>query len=374
MSNLTKQDASARLVSVSPPGGDTRTSLKPPEGGAPQEGVNPALLQGFHGGSEPYQPYSIEACEKSLWTMALVNAETGRKVFKEFRCKSWRCKRCAPYVNRIEYQRIKEALAGSKKGSLGFVTFTFNRRDWANKEECWANGTECWKRFRDRLAYHYGTRGRGGKRARVRYITVFEQHRDGWPHLHALIESAELMADVERWGTRTITKEGKERTIHRINREVLRPMYTASGFGRVGDVQAPDSIEGMAGYLVKLAAELTGSHRKQDQTPIHAPHGFRRLRATPGFLRSRKEPGVWTGWLVPHTTEQVQEADSLGRFNWHVPRMKDGKESRMPRVRRFIRSQRDEAAPEGETWDRIDWRRLLFTGSATSAITDPEGV
>lgn len=364
---------SARLVSVSTQRVDTRTSLEPTREPEFSRVADPTHLRGHHHSSKPYVPHSVKACEDDLWTMALVNKETGETKLKPFRCKSWRCKRCAPFVNRMDYLRVKKALSRCPEGSLGFTTFTFNRGAYKDRDACWDSVSSCWKKFQDRLAYHYGERGRGGKKALVRYITVVEQHKDGWPHLHSLIQCAELMEDLKRWGTRTVMKDGKATIIQRINSKVLRPMYVESGFGEIGDIQPPDKMEAMAGYLIKLAAELTGSHRKQDQTPVQAPHGFRRLRASAGFLAPRKSAGDFTGWLVPYTTEQVEEAEQAGHFNWCNPKKTNGKDSRMPRVRRFIRSKRNEAPPESEARDRDPWRRLLFTGSATQAYSDPDG-
>jgi hypothetical protein len=56
----------------------------------------------------------------------------------------------------------------------------------------------------------------------------------------------------------------------------------------------------MAGYLVKLAKELTGAQAKKgDQAPLHAPRHFRRIRASRGLLPAQaKGAGEWTGALV----------------------------------------------------------------------------
>jgi hypothetical protein len=335
----------------------------PPDGGAfsaPPAGVDPSLLQGWHGFSRPYRPYSVRACEEELWTLAMVNTTTGETALQPFRCRSWRCKRCAPYVNRLEHDRIEEGMENADTDALAFLTLTFDRKRYTKPRDAWYGATACWKKLRDRLAYHYGTRGRGGKRARVRYVSVFEQHQNGWPHVHALVECRELLEDMTELGFYEREQDGKERKIYRWTRKVLRPMLLDSGFGPIAHTEPPDSIGGMAGYLVKLAAELTGSHSKQDQTPVRAPKGFRRLRATPGFLPSRKREATWTGRLVHARTETLEMAADCGKFNWIQPKENDGKDGSMSGMWRPLRSERDQAAQESSTRCPVSRRGVLF--------------
>lgn len=62
----------------------------------------------------------------------------------------------------------------------------------------------------------------------------------------------------------------------------------------------------MAGYLVKLARELTGSARK-DQVPVDAPSHFRRLRASRGLLPAAfTGSGEYTGEMRQKPKEQVE--------------------------------------------------------------------
>ena len=221
----------------------------------------------------------------------------------------------------------------------------------------------------------------------MRYVSVLEQHRNGWPHVHALLESPALMDDLRSRGSYPMKKDRKGRSIWRWNRQVLVPILQASGFGPIAHSCPPDSLEATAGYLIKLSAELTGTHHKQDQTPLRAPKGFRRLRATPGILPRRTdfrfdsqtgnfeyEPaeGDWTGVLVKVTQETIQKAADGQKFA-ELIRNLNGKDSKVPRVWGSLRPPRIEAAPESQTRDRIDWRGMLFTGSETSAFTDPEG-
>lgn len=302
-----------RLVSVLPPWGNTRTSGEP---GASRAAVDPAYLRGYHGSQKPYSPRSVKACQEGSWTLAMLNRSTGEIKVKPFRCKSWRCKRCAPLVNKLEHDRIEAGLSAAAQGSLAFLTLTFDRKRYATKEEAWRATGAAWKRLKDKLCYHYGERGRGGRRARIRYVLTYEQHKTGWPHIHALVESQELMADMMQLGSYQATQRGREITIYRWTRKVLRPMLLSSGFGPIAHTEPPENLGGMAGYLVKIAAELTGSHAKQDQTPIRAPKGFRRLRATPGFLPSRKTANDWTGKLEKCKTETIERALKDGKYQF----------------------------------------------------------
>ena len=322
--------------------------------------VDPSLLTGWYGFRTPYRPRSVRACEEGSWTLALINLRTGETSLRPFRCRSWRCTRCAPYVNRLEHDRIEEGMKEADTDALAFLTLTFDRKRYDQAHQAWYGATDCWKKLRDRLAYHYGTRGRGGKRARVRYVSVFEQHKNGWPHVHSLVECPELMEHMHELGYYEREQDGKTRRIYRWTRKVLRPMLIESGFGPIAHTEPPDSVGGVAGYLVKLAAELTGSHSKQNQTPIRAPKGFRRLRATPGFLPSRKREAEWTGRLVHATTETVEKAAERGQFNFIQPEENDGKNGDMSRVWRLLRSERDKAAQESAARCPVSWRGVLF--------------
>lgn len=157
--------------------------------------------------------------------------------------------------------------------------------------------------------------GRDTVKSHLTYVQVWEQHADGWPHLHALLVSRELAAAVRRHGFHPMPhpKTGEPRPCWHYVRNVLRKMAIASGFGPVADLQFVDpQRERIAGYLVKIASELTDSLEK-DQRPLRAPIRFRRLRATPGFLeRLKKSTGEYTGAIAQHPIERAELALELG--------------------------------------------------------------
>lgn len=311
-----------------------------------EEQVGPVTRELF--GGRPYRPASPDVCQAGGWTLALVSLATGELELHPFRCRSWRCRRCAPAVNARDASRIEDALGKRVLEELLFVTLTFDQarmtarvqrkhpelshegaleraRRWA-----WRACGTAWKALRDRLAHLYGTafkvantapkeRRRKAfltrrRDARIDYVQTWEQHRSGWPHVHAVVWAPEIARDVRRRGHYAgIDARGESRDMWRWARQVLAPLAIRSGFGRIVDVQFPrKNKEALAGYLVKLAGELTGSHRK-DQTPVEAPRGFRRLRATPKWLEPIvASTGEFTGEVLGAPAEAIAEALALG--------------------------------------------------------------
>jgi len=121
---------------------------------------------------------------------------------------------------------------------------------------------KCWDKFRKRLVRLYGP---------IEYVQTLERHKKGGCHVNVVVGSADLAQVVENdwrlW-----------------RRSVLVPMATDCGFGPVCWVERCDEASGrLAGYITKLASELTGAEGKS-QIPEDAPPHFRRLRASRGLL------------------------------------------------------------------------------------------
>lgn len=292
-------------------------------------------------GSKPYQSRAVAACLADAWTLGLVNPETGEECFAPFRCRSWRCSRCAPGVNARDAQRVLTGLGANRPGDLLFLTLTYRQEPFRlavidraiSKGEtltledieararalAWMVTRDTWKRLRDRLAYLIGQgKGRARKRAPLPYVQTWEGHRSGWPHVHAVIASAQLAAAVAAHGSyqREDPRTGLMRPIWRWCKSVLEELAVASGFGPIADVQFPRSWEGVGLYLVKLAQELTGSTVK-GQTPIAAPRGFRRLRSTPGLLpRTRTERSEFVGMVLQVPGHALVRALDAGCETW----------------------------------------------------------
>jgi hypothetical protein len=301
-------------------------------------------------GGACYAAGSVDACRAGAWSVALVSKTTGEVQFMPFRCRSWRCVKCAPQVNARDASRIEEALGKRALADLLFVTLTLDksalraavraklppdatdeRVDRAARTWAWRTVGERWKALRDRLAHRYREgfyvanelpRARRRKdwvrrtrKARIDYVQTWEQHQDGWPHVHAVLWCPEMARDVRARGfyQHADAMTGEPRDVWRWNRDVLVGLATSSGFGRISDVQFPRKNEAaLAGYLVKIASELTGSHRK-DQTPVQAPRGFKRLRTTPKWLRPiRESSGEFLGSVVGAPAELVALALAAG--------------------------------------------------------------
>src|SRR5207248_2094607 len=115
------------------------------------------------------------------------------------------------------------------------------------------------------------------------YVQTWEQHRTGAPHVNVLIGNEALsMAALDDWKA--------------VRRHWLKPNAVGCGFGPVLWVEPMRSAGAMAGYLVKLARELTGAEHK-GQTPVDAPRNFRRLRASHGLLPPPYKDESLTGIL-----------------------------------------------------------------------------
>jgi hypothetical protein len=292
-------------------------------------------------GGEGYRCASVDACLSEAWTLGLFNRTTGEELLVPFRCRSWRCARCAPAVNARDAQRVVEGLGKQRADDLVFITLTFDpapflaivreelERRGQNpgpreverraKALAWSVTARCWKRLRDRLGYRLGEgKGRARKRAKLANVQTWESHRSGWPHVHAVISSAELARDVRAEGSYLALdpRTGTEREYWRWVTSVLKPLCVAVGLGEVADLQFPRSWRAVGGYLAKLAAELTHSNVK-GQTPTAAPRHFRRIRSTPLLIpRSRVEGFDWSGCLLCATPDALLSMLDSGHQTW----------------------------------------------------------
>lgn len=298
-------------------------------------------------GGLPFRAKSPDVCRAKGWTLALVRKATGELTLATFRCRSWRCRDCAPAVNRRDAVRIAEALRKRPQDELVALVLTFDREALIARElaehpylereraaararhRAWVESRHTWKRLRDRLAYLYGETVRvqrpsksGAPRwvnvhrkAVIDYVQTWEQHKKPWPHVNVVVHSPEIARDVRRRGS----FEHEGRTLWRWANQVLRELALGAGFGpNVHAAPVYGDSDQLANYFAKCAAELTGSHRK-DQAPIAAPRGFRRIRSTPktalrpGFLEpQRVSTGEFVAELLNAPRELVELALDAG--------------------------------------------------------------
>jgi hypothetical protein len=219
------------------------------------------------------------ACERKAWTIVTwARAEPGKKRAATFKCRSWRHEgSCRLWKGAQDFVRCKEAIAS--RNGWTYVVLTFDPKNLEGKDEAFVRGKALWSKLRHSLTRRFG---------RVEYIQTWEAHKSGWPHVNVLIHNARINA----MGWKKF-------------RRVLKVLAVKAGFGKIIWVEPMKSGDAMAGYLVKLARELTGATVK-DQVPVDAPAHFRRLRASRGLLPApHKNPEI-TGELRFKRLEAVE--------------------------------------------------------------------
>jgi len=248
---------------------------------------------------------AVQACESSRWTLLSfpVGGEgrgAGTVKAVRFKCRSWRCRRCAWEVQREDFRRVE--LAASSSTWWLYVVLTFDPAAWSNPWEAYRGASRLWdKRLRQRLEHGWG---------RMTYLQTWERTRRGWPHMNLLLRSDELEGHVRglknrhRWIDEG--GHGAGRLAHWTPwRRWLASAAPACGFGRRVWVEVVDSPESMAAYLVKVAEEFSRSQFKAgDQRPLGAPRHFRRMRASRGLLppRCRAVPVENVDWQSGEVT------------------------------------------------------------------------
>ena len=213
-----------------------------------------------------------------------------------------------------------------------YVVLTFDPKGFPDQFAAFKEAGGCWNNsLREALRHRVG---------KVDYLQTWETTRGGWPHVNLILAGDGLRQFVEAQGVELVEHRGRARgparrcLFPRGFRRWLRDAAVRAGFGPVSwcEVLAPGAGDAMAGYLVKLAKELTGAQAKKgDQSPLHAPRHFRRIRASRGLLpAAQKGGGEWTGALV------------RGRI------VREPSEARKPRQK---------AAELAATWDDVEHLR-----------------
>ena len=223
----------------------------------------------------------VHACATDRWHIEMWRrdgSDPTRRHFT-FRCNSWRhagC--CRRYCGACDFARVSEALAQHQHWSL--LVLTYPQREWPrNKmDELFRFGLTAWSRLRKRLIEEVG---------RIGYIQTWEIHKSEYPHCNVAITNAHLLRYAK---CDPREKNGwKQAWLEKATVEV--------GFGKVCCLKPIHDQVGMAGYLTKVAMELTGAGAK-GQVPVNAPRHFRRLRASRGMLPPRIRSADMTGRLV----------------------------------------------------------------------------
>lgn len=219
-------------------------------------------------------PMYVQACNACAWHLRVWQKDTPNDVRTlPYRCCSWRHEgECRLRKGAQDFERIREGL--EKYDYWCHVVLTFARPVGVSPQDMYIAGKDQWAALRKRW-----------QRADLckKYVQTWEQHKKGFPHVHLAIMSDKLfescVADkVSDW------------------KKLLQADAVACGFGKIGSVNRLYGKAGMAGYLTKLAKELTGTGEK-GQIPIDAPPHFRRLRASQGLLPPVQKNPDMTGIL-----------------------------------------------------------------------------
>jgi hypothetical protein len=162
------------------------------------------------------------------------------------------------------------------------MVLTFDQSRWKNEWAAYRGAIHCWARLRKRLTRAFGPIG---------YIQTWERNVNSpFPHVNIVVNNAAI--------ARLCAGDGGKK----FHSRWLTPNAVRCGFGKVTYAQGMKSADAMAGYVAKLAKELTGAGEK-NQVPVNAPRHFRRIRASRGMLPPVHKTGDWTGELVQMPVE-----------------------------------------------------------------------
>lgn len=232
----------------------------------------------------------VTACQNQAWHLQtwpkIAPDET--KAFP-FRCRSWRCQgECRQWRGAQDFARIKVALESHSPWM--HVVLTYQDSNYPNIKELFRLGLRQWAALRKRTQRRFGD---------YFYIQTWETTRRGVPHCHMSV------ANLRMW------RECGPDPVNNFHR-LMRAAAVDVGFGPIGWVEPIRDTAAMAGYLTKLARELTGQG-KDYQIPVKAPRHFRRLRASrrllPKPFKNEEMTGcIWfcniEGEIVANQTER----------------------------------------------------------------------
>lgn len=110
---------------------------------------------------------------------SIVNVAPGSIRVATLKCKAWTCPECRPMR---QSRLVAEAVGGNP---TIFLTLTSRKRDDITREEAARQLSYAWRLTRLRLL-------RRTKRARLPFLAVFEETKNGWPHLHIVLRTGWL--------------------------------------------------------------------------------------------------------------------------------------------------------------------------------------
>jgi len=257
-------------------------------------------------------PSYVHACHNNRWTINLVCKKTGRLVQARYRCKSRRHRGwCSDKWASILFARMvspKSGLSQADPANLCFLTFTLpgHLHKKASREQNNKMLGKMWKRWVDAINQRLRRRGI----TKMGYFWVREDHKDGTPHLHAIV-ACSAIADVLRkrddendrlhgvLDPKTFkSKERYEAVKSWRSRapDTLMDLAKSIGWGERFDAQIAVSPEAVSSYLLKQIQRLAGETAKQGQTPDELPPNCRSYGQSKGFL-APIAPSEYTGFI-----------------------------------------------------------------------------
>lgn len=232
-----------------------------------------------------------------------------------WRCKSWTCLHCSRYMQSDKGRELGSQMKALYKARqrLTFITLTLD----PSKIRALHPGlssehyeTLSWRIIRQAFKpWIRGMRKVYRFAGPLEYTLRVEAHRSGWAHLHVVIASDGLGAQVKA-GERLRPKD-------RPARQTVRSLAISSGFGRVVDVQRVKSPKAIGVYITKAAtrnhagmqveaAEAMGhemSKARQTRSKL-IPRNFRTIEKSRGWALLCETVGGWTGEPPPSTGRQ----------------------------------------------------------------------
>jgi hypothetical protein len=216
----------------------------------------------------------VSACQCFAWHLEVWKKDKpGETTRFPFRCRSWRHQgECRLWKGAQDFARIRDGM--EKLTHWCHLCLTYDPKRWKEKNSLFRYAIFHWSKLRKRLIREFED---------IKYIQTWEVQRNEYPHVHIAISNKDLYFAC-----------GKDKIGNFIR--LVQASAVACGFGEIGSLDALRSRNAMAGYLVKLARELTGTG-KDYQCPVNAPRHFRRLRASVRLLPPPiKDPDI-TGTL-----------------------------------------------------------------------------
>lgn len=248
--------------------------------------------------STAVRPYHV-ACERSRWTVWSRDIESDVTFTTPFRCHSWRHEGdCSRWANAQAFVRIRDAVKRHDTPPV-YMVLTVDPKRFGLLGEAYTALCGAFQRFRQRLEYRLG---------KIDYCSLVEQHKSGFPHMNVLIHNYPMYD--------AVTAEADLPAQGRPFKGWVERVLVECGLGSICWMEAVRSEEAIAGYFTKLIAETA----KVLQLPVNAPDGFRRLRASRGYLpmthaQERRLKGGRVGGLVRFPADCIEVSERIQLTN-----------------------------------------------------------